>query len=104
MKEFIKITRSKSQDFSKSTFDTISTAVERTTSNMDSYIAPIRKSGLERFPILFSLLVTFGVTVTFLGFEKIIAQIGFLDRNPILVLILGIGILTLTGTLYKKLK
>ena len=104
MREFIKTTSSKGQDFTKSTIATVSTVVERTASSVDSYMAPVRKSVLERFPILFSLLVTFGVSATFLGFEKIIAQIGFLDRNPILVLILGVGILALTGTLYKKLK
>lgn len=88
MKEHVKSTFTKGQDFTKSTFDTVSTIVTKTTTSVDGYIAPVRKSVLERFPILFSLLVTFGVTTTFLGFEKIIAGIGFLDRNPVLVLIL----------------
>ena len=104
MKEQVKRTFNKSQDFTKSTFDTVSTIVTKTTTSVDGYIAPVRKSVLERFPVLFSLLVTFGVTTTFLGFEKIIAQIDVLDRNPFLVLILGMGILASTGTLYKKLK
>lgn len=77
--------------------------VSKASQNIDGYIAPIRTSVLTRFPILFSLLTTFGVAATFLGFEKIVSNIAFLDQNPFIMLILGIGILALTGTLYKKL-
>ncbi len=77
--------------------------MSKASQNIDGYIAPIRTSVLTRFPILFSLLTTFGVAATFLGFEKIVSNIAFLDQNPFIMLILGIGILALTGTLYKKL-
>lgn len=87
----------------RSAMSTVDTVITRTTSEFDAYIAPVRTSVLARFPILFSLLVTFGVAVTFLGFEKLVSQVAFLDENPLLMLILGIGILALTGTLYKKL-
>lgn len=78
-------------------------AARTTTASVDTYIKPVRSSILKRFPILFSLLVTFGAATTFLGFEKLVSQIAFLDQNPLLMLILGISILALTGTLYKKL-
>ena len=78
--------------------------VNKTTSGVDSYVAPVRNSVLQRFPIVFSLLVTFGVTTTFLGFEKIIESIPFLNDHPVVVLILGMSILAFTGTLYKKLR
>lgn len=104
MQEKIKNTVAKSKEFTTSTYTTINNVVSKTTSEVDNYIAPIRKSVLQRFPILFSLLVTFGATTTFLGFEKIISQIGVLDRNPLLVLIVGMSVLALTGTLYKKLQ
>ncbi len=77
--------------------------VSKATQEMDGYIAPIRKSVLNRYPIIFSLLTTFGVATTFLGFEKIVSNIAFLDQHPLIMLILGICILAATGTLYKKL-
>lgn len=82
----------------------VTTVVNKTTSSVDTYIAPVRSSVLERFPVLFSLLVTFGATTTFLGFEKIIEHIDFLNRHPFVVLILGMSILAFTGTIYKKLQ
>lgn len=77
--------------------------MSKATQEMDGYIAPIRSSVLNRYPIVFSLLTTFGVATTFLGFEKIVSNIAFLDQHPIIMLLLGICILAATGTLYKKL-
>jgi hypothetical protein len=77
--------------------------VTKATNEVDTYIRPIRTSVLTRFPILFSLLTTFGVATTFLGFEKIVSNIAFLDQHPVVMLIVGISILAITGTLYKKL-
>lgn len=70
---------------------------------VDTYINPLRTSVLKRFPIVFSLLTTLGVATTFLGFEKLVSGIPLLNDNPLLMLIVGIIILALTGTLYKKL-
>ena len=84
-------------------FTMVDGVVTKASKDMDGYIAPIRTSVLMRFPILFSLLTTFGVALTFLGFEKIVSNITFLNEHPFLMLILGISILAATGTLYKKL-
>jgi hypothetical protein len=81
----------------------VTTIMDETTAHVDSYIAPVRESILKRFPVLFSLLTTFGVATTFYGFEKLVDEISLLNKNPSLMLILGIGILAFTGTLYKKL-
>jgi midasin (ATPase involved in ribosome maturation) len=81
----------------------VTTMVDKTTAQVDSYIAPVRESILKRFPVLFSLLTTFGVATTFYGFEKFVDGIPLLAHNPLLMLILGMGILAVTGTLYKKL-
>jgi len=97
---FIKQTSTRS----KTAFDSIDTVTRTATREIDSYLAPTRKSILKRFPVLFSLLATFGLVMTFLGFEKIVSQITFLDQNPLVMLILGVSILAATGTLYKKLK
>ncbi len=83
--------------------NTLDATVTKATTEVDTYISPLRKSVLSRFPIIFSLLTTFGVATTFLGFEKIVSNIDFLDRHPMFMLIVGISILAATGTLYKKL-
>lgn len=93
----------KGQTITTETLGTVETLMAKTTSTVDSYIAPVRTSVLKRYPVLFSLLVTFGVAMTFLGFEQIVSQVAFLERNPIVLLIVGISILAVTGTLYKKL-
>lgn len=62
-----------------------------------------KQSVFQRFPLLFTLLATFGVVSTFYGFERLIDKVDIFSDNPIILL--GVGILTLifTGTLYKKL-
>jgi hypothetical protein len=83
--------------------DTVDIVVTKTGVTVDGYIEPVRKSVLKRFPVVFALLVTFGVTATFLGLERIILKFDILDKYPELILIMGIIILALTGKLYKKL-
>lgn len=62
-----------------------------------------RKSVFERFPLLFTLLGSFGLVATFYGFERIIDRIELLADYPFILL--GVGLVTLiaTGSLYKKL-
>ena len=62
-----------------------------------------RENVLERFPLLFTMLTTFGVVATFYGFEHLIDQSDLLANNPIILLIIGTGTLIFTGALYKKL-
>ena len=57
----------------------------------------------NRFPLVFSLLITFGLVSTLYGFEKIIDQIDWLVQNPWVLLITGIVTLIITGAAYKKL-
>lgn len=66
-------------------------------------IAEKKQGVLDRFPLLFTLLGTFGLVATFYGFEALIDKIDLLSNNPFILL--GVGVLTLifTGTLYKKL-
>lgn len=92
-----------SKRLTETALNTVDGVMTKATTEVDTYISPLRTSVLKRFPILFSLLTTLGVATTFLGFEKIVSNIPFLDQNPLLMLILGISILAATGTLYKKL-
>lgn len=85
------------------TFDDIENRIGNTAKEFDSYVAPVRTSVLRRFPILFTLLTTFGVAATFLAFEKILTQYELLNRYPWLILLIGLSALAFTGSLYKKL-
>ncbi len=88
---------------STKSLDTVDDMVETTTKQLDSYIAPVRTNFAARYPTLFAVLVTFGVAATFLGFEQILLASSLLERYHFLILLLGVSILALTGTLYKKL-
>lgn len=69
----------------------------------DRYIAPVRRSAFKRFPTLFLLAVTFGVSATIYGFERLIAMVPYLYDRPLSILLVGVFVLVVTGQLYKKL-
>lgn len=90
--------------------DLVDQSVERITQQLQlleeqlhTATTPVRERVLRRFPILFTLLTTFGVAAVFFGFERIITEITFLYDRPWLILSIGIVILLTTGTLYKIL-
>jgi fumarate reductase subunit C len=56
----------------------------------------------KRYPIFFTLLVVFGIIAIDEGAKGIFENIGFAN-HPIYLLITGIVILVITGTLFKKL-
>ncbi len=83
--------------------DTVEGTVNEVEQEIESLMSPVRRSVLERFPVLFLLLVSFGVAAVMSGLERIITQIGFFDNNPFILLGVGLFVLVGTGTLYKKL-
>ncbi|HSX18459.1 MAG TPA: hypothetical protein VLE51_03840 [Candidatus Saccharimonadales bacterium] len=62
-----------------------------------------RQNAFQRFPLLFTLLATFGVVTTLYGMEHLIDKVSWLANNPVISLVVGLMLLILTGTLYKKL-
>lgn len=78
-------------------------AATSTVKKVDAYVAPVRKTIFQRFPVLFGLLVTTGVAWVILGIEQIILKYNFFDSHPELILLVGVCILAFTGRLYKKL-
>lgn len=66
-------------------------------------LAKEKQSTFERFPLLFTMLVTFGTVIVFSGASRLVAKVPFLYDNPIVTLVAGVLILLFTGTLYKKL-
>lgn len=83
--------------------DAVVRGLEKTMTHTDNAFIPIRKSVFRRFPTVFTILVTFGVSATFLGIERIILEIPWLNERPWFIFASGIFILILTGRLYKKL-
>ena len=80
--------------------DVISDELKRV---IEERVAPVRTSVLQRYPVLFSFLITFGLATTYYGFERILAQYEVLNNNPWLIMLIGVGVLTFTGTLYRKM-
>jgi hypothetical protein len=61
-----------------------------------------QRTAFQRFPLLFTLLGTFGAVAFFYGFEGVIAST-VLEDHPVILMATGILILLTTGTIYKKL-
>ncbi len=74
-----------------------------TLDSVDNYVLPVRKTIFQRFPVVFSLLVTTGATAMFLGIEQTILKYQIFNNQPELILLFGVSVLAFTGKLYKKL-
>lgn len=57
----------------------------------------------DRFPLGIALLGTFGFVATLYGFEKVIDKISFFGNHPWILLVTGLVILAVTGTIFTKL-
>lgn len=77
--------------------------VSNTERRIEEHVVPFRENILKRYPVVFLLTVTFGVTATSYGIERIIEKSSFVSSNPWLIFMLGIATLMVTGTVYKKL-
>jgi hypothetical protein len=84
-------------------FNTVDGVVDSVERRVDSFVAPVRTSAFERFPTLFTLLASLGVVATMRGLDLVLQTMPSVYHSPLLLLSFGIGILVLTGTLYKKL-
>lgn len=78
-------------------------SAERVVEEADQVVVQYRQTVFARFPILFALLVAFGVAATFFGIERIITTLPWLNDRPWLILALGLIVLAFTGKLYAKL-
>ena len=70
---------------------------------IEQVLSKRRRAVFDRFPLLFTLLGTFGLVATLYGFEGVIDEIDLLANNKLLLLVVGISVLAITGSLYKKL-
>ncbi len=84
-------------------FDSVTGKVGNVVTSTERILDPVRQSLFKRFPVLATLLVTFGISATFFGIERIIADITWLHERPFLIFFLGVGALVVSGKLYQKL-
>lgn len=62
-----------------------------------------RERVLNKYPLIFALLGSFGLVTTYYGFENIIDRVAILKANPGYMLAIGVVVLLLTGSLYRRL-
>lgn len=78
--------------------------VEELTKGANNFMKRRGRSVFGRYPLVFSFLGTFGVVLIIHGIEGVIDKIPVLHERPVLILTIGILLLTLTGTLYKRIE
>jgi hypothetical protein len=77
--------------------------IERLTEEMNKRMAPHSQNAFKRYPLTFTLLGLFGVVAVSEGLKKILDGISFFQNSPFWLLITGLIILTILGSVYKKL-
>ena len=77
--------------------------LDKRTNKIYELVKNYHTSVFERFPLLFSVLGSIGLALTFYGFEKVIDELPFFADRPEIVLVSGLVILLITGTMYKLL-
>ncbi len=90
-------------DSSLEVADAVQDVITDVEQGVEEMIAPVRRSIVQRFPVAFMLAVTAGVSLVFYSIEIILSRTAFVVEHPWLSLGIGIGILYITGTLYRKL-
>lgn len=83
--------------------DGVDAAITQLEQRLEAQLQPVRRGLSRRFPTLFLFAITFGVTATFFGIEQLLLQFTVLREYPWLILGLGLSLLVITGTLYRKL-
>ena len=76
---------------------------EREVRAIHSQIEKENEKVFAKYPLLFSLLVTFGAVAVIHGFEGIVDSMPFIGEHPIVLFIAGLILLLFTGRLYKSL-
>ena len=77
--------------------------IEDISNDLNKLMSSRAKAVFRRYPITFGLLILLGVIALHEGIKGVLKEAGLLDINPWYLLIAGIAVLTITGTLYKKL-
>jgi len=77
--------------------------VEEITSKANETFGKKGRSVFDRYPLAFALLVIVGATLMGQGVKELLIQTPLFKDRPLTMFLVGIAILIITGSLYKKL-
>jgi len=78
--------------------------IEELTAKINDNFGEKGKHFFVRYPLTFAILIVFGVTMVTEGVKRLLLEIPFFQNNRLSMLLFGLLILAITGTLYTKLK
>ncbi len=78
--------------------------VESLSNQMNRAMGSRTKAVFGKYPVTFALLILLGATALHEGLKELMRDFGLLDISPWYLFGAGLLILTITGTLYKKLE
>lgn len=78
--------------------------IEELTAQLNKLFSERGRAVFNRYPLSFALLVVFGATMVSQGIKDLLLKWDFFKNQPLYMLLFGIVILVVTGTLYKKLQ
>lgn len=78
--------------------------IEDLTAKLNQVFGEKGKYVFIRYPLTFALLIIFGATMVSQAVKELLLEIPLFKNSPIAMLLIGLLVLIITGTLYKKLK
>ncbi len=78
--------------------------IEDLTAKINQLFGEKGKNVFSRYPLLFALLIVFGFTMVTQGIKDLLSEVSFFQDKPFTMLLIGLLVLIITGTLYKKLE
>lgn len=92
------------KEFEKAVVATDHKVIEALKNTEKIVVEPVRRGAAHRFPTLFLLLATFGASAVFYSAERFFEMWPITADRPWLILLIGVSLLVLTGSLHKKLR
>ena len=77
--------------------------MEDLTEQVNDMMVTTTKPAFRRYPLTFAILVLFGVVAVTEGAKGVLEEFSPFANHPWYMLITGLFVLVITGTLYKKL-
>ena len=78
--------------------------IEELTARVNQIFGEKSRNVFSRYPLTFALLILFGVTMVTQGIKDLLLEVPLFQNKPFIMLLAGLIVLAITGTLYKKLK
>ena len=78
--------------------------LEDLSNQINKMMASHAKTGFQRYPVTFGLLILLGVIALHEGLKGVLEELGLFTLNPWALIAIGLLVLTVTGILYSKLE